>query len=196
MVETHNPGGSATASAEKSSHGRPGGGSPEGLPAPAKRRRRQPGATSGSARMAALLVSPTLLVLTIVVLYPTIVALKDSLYGQAGLDPETGFVSKTEPFVGMDNYADIFFGEAGSRFWNAFWNTSFFTVTTVIMETVIGVAMALIMHKAFKGRALVRASILIPWAIPTAISAILWRWIFNSDGIANKILGDQILWTT
>ncbi|WP_197351278.1 carbohydrate ABC transporter permease [Streptomyces bathyalis] len=195
MVETHNPGGSATASADESSHDRSGGSSPDGLPAPAKRRRRQPGATSGSARMAALLVSPTLLVLTIVVLYPTIVAFKDSLYGTAGLDPKTGFVSKTEPFVGWSNYADIF-GEAGSRFWNAFWNTSFFTVTTVTLETVIGVAMALIMHKAFKGRALVRASILIPWAIPTAISAILWRWIFNSDGVANKIIGEQILWTT
>ncbi|WP_254665867.1 carbohydrate ABC transporter permease [Streptomyces sp. WMMB 322] len=145
--------------------------------------------------MAALLVSPTLLVLTIVVLYPTILALRDSLYGTAGLDPKTGFVSKTEPFVGLSNYADIF-GEAGSRFWNAFWNTSFFTVTTVTLETVIGVAMALIMHKAFKGRALVRASILIPWAIPTAISAILWRWIFNSNGVANKIIGEQVLWTT
>lgn len=193
MVETHNPGGSATASADQSSHGRSGGSSPVGPPAPAKRRRS--GATSGSARMAALLVSPTLLVLAIVVLYPTIVAFKDSLYGKAGLDPETGFVSKAEPFVGWSNYADIF-GEAGSRFWNAFWNTSFFTVTTVALETVIGVCMALIMHKAFKGRSLVRASILIPWAIPTAISAILWRWIFNSDGVANTLIGEQILWTT
>ena len=42
--------------------------------------------------------------------------------------------------------------------------------------------MALIMHKAFRGRSLVRASILVPWAIPTAISALLWRWIFNADG--------------
>ncbi|MGH3311628.1 MAG: carbohydrate ABC transporter permease [Streptomyces sp.] len=195
MVETHNPGGSATASADQSSHDRSGGSSPSGPPAPAKRRRWRAGATSGSTRMAALLVSPTLLVLTIVVLYPTIVALKDSLYGTAGLDPETGFVSKTEPFVGLSNYADIF-GEAGSRFWNAFWNTSFFTVTTVALETVIGVGMALIMHKAFKGRSLIRASILIPWAIPTAISAILWRWIFNSDGVANALIGKQILWTT
>ncbi|MGX5213464.1 carbohydrate ABC transporter permease [Streptomyces violaceus] len=152
-------------------------------------------ATTGSGRLAALLVSPTLLVLTIVVLYPTLMALKESLYGPKELDPRTGFISDTEPFVGLQNYAEIF-GEAGARFFNAFWNTTFFTVVTVGLETVVGVAMALIMHKAFRGRALVRAGILVPWAVPTAISGLLWRWIFNSDGVANALLGQQILWTT
>ena len=162
---------------------------------PAKRRRTQARATAGSGRIAALLVSPTLLVLTIVVLYPTLMALNESLYGPKGLDPETGFISATEPFVGLKNYADIF-GEAGERFWNAFFNTTFFTVVTVGLETLIGVAMALIMHKAFRGRALVRAGILIPWAVPTAISGLLWRWIFNSNGVANALIGHQVLWTT
>ncbi|WP_078940876.1 carbohydrate ABC transporter permease [Streptomyces cellulosae] len=152
-------------------------------------------ATAASGRTAGLLVSPTLLVLTVVVLYPTIMAFRESLYGVKGLDPKTGFISDTEPYVGLKNYADIF-GDAGDRFWNAFWNTTFFTVTTVALETLIGVAMALIMHKAFKGRALIRAGILIPWAVPTAISGLLWRWIFNSDGIANALIGHQVLWTT
>ncbi|MFJ9631938.1 carbohydrate ABC transporter permease [Streptomyces sp. NPDC101175] len=152
-------------------------------------------ADSRTPRAAALLVSPTLLVLSIVVLYPTIMALKESLYGVKGLDPKTGFISDSEPFVGLKNYADIF-GDAGEQFWNAFWNTTFFTVVTVGLETVIGVAMALIMHKAFSGRGLIRASILIPWAVPTAISGLLWRWIFNSNGIANELIGHQILWTT
>ncbi|OIK07854.1 carbohydrate ABC transporter permease [Streptomyces monashensis] len=167
-------------------------------PAPAQRARRprrRTRATAGSARMAALLVSPTLLVLSIVVLYPTLMALNESLYGPKGLDPKTGFISSSEPFVGLKNYADIF-GAAADRFWNAFWNTTFFAVVTVGLETVIGVAMALIMHRAFRGRALVRAGILVPWAVPTAISGLLWRWIFNSDGIANALIGRQILWTT
>jgi multiple sugar transport system permease protein len=151
-------------------------------------------ATAGTGRLAALLVSPTLLVLTIVVIYPTIMALNESLYGPKGLDPKTGFISNTEPFVGLRNYTDIF-TQAGDRFWNAFWNTTLFTVVTVSLETVIGVAMALIMHKAFRGRALVRAGILVPWAIPTAISGLLWRWIFNADGIANVLIGHQVLWT-
>jgi multiple sugar transport system permease protein len=86
-------------------------------------------------------------------------------------------------------------GSSGAVFWNAFANTTFFTVTTVTAEVVIGLAMALIMHNALRGRAIVRASILIPWAVPTAVSGLLWRWIFTSDGIANHLLGRQILWT-
>ncbi|MGK5534118.1 carbohydrate ABC transporter permease [Streptomyces sp. URMC 129] len=168
----------------------------------ARRVRRRPswaaaGAAQGrsSARLAALLVSPTVLALGLIVLYPTVQAFRQSLYGVRGLDPETGFFSATEPYVGLDNYAAVF-GEHGERFWNAFWNTSFFTVTTVALETVIGVAMALVMHRAFRGRGLVRASILVPWAVPTAMSALLWRWIFNGDGVANAVLGTDILWTT
>jgi multiple sugar transport system permease protein len=170
-------------------------GSPAGRNTASVKASKRAWATAASGRTAALLVSPTLLVLTVVVLYPTIMAFKESLYGTKGLDPKTGFISDTEPFVGLQNYADIF-GEAGDRFWNAFWNTTFFTVVTVGLETLIGVAMALIMHKAFSGRALIRASILIPWAVPTAISGLLWRWIFNSDGIANALIGHQVLWTT
>ncbi|MFI8996845.1 carbohydrate ABC transporter permease [Streptomyces sp. NPDC053542] len=202
MVKTHNPPGSAEGRHDDTAgrvYGAPResarGGSSALPPASAARRRRKPRATAGSGRLAALLVSPTLLVLTVVVLYPTIVALKDSLFGTPGLDPKTGFVEETDPFVGAQNYTDIF-GAAGERFWNAFWNTSFLTVTTVAMETVIGVAMALIMNRAFQGRALVRASILVPWAIPTAVTGLLWRWIFNSNGIANALIGQQVLWTT
>ncbi len=146
-------------------------------------------------RLGALLVAPTMLVLLVVVAYPTLDAVRQSLFGVKGLDPETGFVSDTEPFVGLVNYAAIF-GEAGGRFGNAFSNTVFFTVTSVALETVLGIGMALIMHQALRGRALVRASILVPWAIPTAIVALLWRWIFNADGIANAILPGQTLWTT
>lgn len=148
-----------------------------------------------SSRLGALLVAPTLLVLAVVVAYPTIEAVRQSLFGPKGFDPATGFVRDTEPFVGLDNYAAIF-GEAGERFWNAFSNTVFLTATSVALETALGVGMALIMHQALRGRALVRASILIPWAIPTAIVALLWRWIFNTDGVANAILPGQILWTT
>ncbi|MFI9251882.1 carbohydrate ABC transporter permease [Streptomyces sp. NPDC053069] len=175
-------------------HARGGTSRQPSTPVPPRRRTRAR-ATAGSGRMAALLVSPTLLVLAVVVLYPTLMALHESLYGPKGLDPRTGFIRTAEPFVGLHNYADIF-GADGRRFWNAFWNTTFFTVVTVGLETVIGVAMALIMHQAFRGRALVRAGILVPWAVPTAISGLLWRWIFNSNGVANAILGRQILWTT
>lgn len=153
-------------------------------------------APRGTRRLAAALLSPTFVVLALVVAYPLLSALRESLYAKAeGLDAN-GFVVQGEHFVGLANYLDVFGGESGERFWNAFWNTSLFTLSTVSLETVIGVAMALVMHRAFRGRALVRASILVPWAIPTAVSALLWRWIFQADGAANALLGTKILWST
>jgi multiple sugar transport system permease protein len=149
-----------------------------------------------SGRLAMLLLSPTFIVLGLVIAYPLLAAVWQSLFAAGGLDPETGFVNEEDQFVGLDNYTAIFTGSAGAAFWNAFWNTTFFTVVGVTLQTVIGVAMALVMHHAFRGRGIVRASILVPWAIPTAVAALLWRWIFQADGIANAILNRQILWTT
>ncbi|MDU0347594.1 sugar ABC transporter permease [Actinomyces sp. MRS3W] len=152
-------------------------------------------ASRAQARLAWFLITPTIIVLTIVIILPVFQSLRQSLYGKAGLDPETGFVSNVEPFVGLDNYATIF-TDAGSRFWTAAWNTTLFGVVTVVLETILGVAMALIMHRAMRGRGFVRAAILVPWAIPTAVSAILWGWIFNQNGVANAILGQHIMWAS
>jgi trehalose/maltose transport system permease protein len=147
-------------------------------------------------RLAALLLTPTFVVLALVIAYPLISAIRESLYKkQEGLD-ENGFIIKGEKFVGIQNYTDMFTGETGTRFWNAFWNTTFFTVTTLALEIVIGVSMALVMHHALRGKGLVRASILVPWAIPTAVSAIMWQFIFRADGVANEVLNSQVLWTT
>ena len=150
--------------------------------------------SKAQARLAWILISPTVLVLTIVILIPIAQSLYQSLFGRPRLEDD-GFFSTTEPFVGLKNYTDIFSG-AGERFWVAFYNTTLFGVVTVVLETVLGVAMALIMHKAMKGRGIVRASILVPWAIPTAVSAILWGWIFNQNGVANAILGRHVMWAS
>ncbi|MEO3784592.1 sugar ABC transporter permease [Actinocorallia sp. B10E7] len=152
-------------------------------------------ARKASRRLALLMLSPTFLVLALVVGYPVLSGVRDSLFSQAdGLD-ENGFVIEGERFVGLDNYTALFSGERGEAFWNAFLNTSFFTVTAVVLETLIGVGLALIMHRALRGRALIRASVLVPWAVPTAMSGLLWRWIFQPDGAANALIGQQILWT-
>jgi multiple sugar transport system permease protein len=151
---------------------------------------------AGVGRLAFLLLSPTILVLGLVIGYPIVSALRLSfIQTSEGIDPNTGLITRTSGFS-VGNYSSIFKGDTGHVFWNAFWNTTTFTVTTVVIETVVGVCMALIMNKAFRGRSLVRASILVPWAIPTAISALLWRWIFTSQGIANDVLQMRVLWTT
>ena len=166
------------------------------VPTKEKGTKRQTSFNEGTGRLAALLLSPTLIVLVLVVVYPILSALRESLYTSGQRIDDSGFVVQGSEFVGLDNFSAIFSGETGDRFWNAFYNTTFFTVTCVVLETVLGVAMALVMHKAFKGRAIVRATILVPWAIPTVVSALLWKWIFQADGIANSVLGTQILWST
>ncbi len=165
-------------------------GDPKKQPSTAKRDPQKHG------RLAFLLLTPTFLVLALVILYPLIAALRESLYQRKeGLD-ENGFVIQGDTFVGVENYANIFKGETAERFWNAFFNTTFFTVTTLALEIVIGVSMALVMHHALRGQGLVRASILVPWAVPTVVSAIMWQFIFQADGVANEILHSQVLWTT
>lgn len=154
----------------------------------------------GVARFAYALLSPTYLVLGLVVGYPIIAALYISLFRQnEGVDPNTGLVRQGDQFVGLDNYIDAFTGENAERFLNALMNTTTFTLVSVGIEVVIGIAMALIMNRAFKARGLIRASILIPWAIPTAVSGLLWRFAFQPAGVVNAGLGrtgeDAILWT-
>jgi multiple sugar transport system permease protein len=146
-----------------------------------------------------MLLSPTYVVLALVVGYPILAALYLSLFrANDTIDPDTGLLGKGDKFVGLGNYADAFTGETGKRFLNAFENTTLFTICTVVLEVAIGVSMALIMNKAFRGRALVRASILVPWAIPTAVSAVLWGVMFQPSGVVNEVLsrGDNpILWS-
>ncbi len=149
-----------------------------------------------SGRLGLILISPTMVVLLLVIGYPVIAAGYQSLFRQEQGVDASGFVVAGDKFVGLGNYTAIFTGDGVGRFWQAFYNTTFFTVVAVSIEVLIGVAMALIMNKAFKGKGLIRASILVPWAIPTVVSALLWRWIFDSNGVANNIIGQQILWTT
>ena len=166
-------------------------------PPPASAVAGRPKRRQGVGRLAATLVSPTFLVLLLVIAYPLLDALRLAFYQKnTGIDPSTGFVQSGSTFVGLKNFTALFQGDTGAAFLNALLNTTTFTVVGVVIETIIGVGMALIMHKAFRGRALVRASILVPWAIPTAISGLLWRWIFAADGVANNIIGTKILWTT
>jgi ABC-type sugar transport system permease subunit len=159
--------------------------------------------SDGQGRLAWMLLAPTLLVIVAVAGIPVLLSIRESFFQtNTGVDPETGLIAGGEQFVGLDNYTAIFAGQnpvqgnfgAVDRFGNAFLNTTMITIVCVLLETVLGVAMALIMAKAFRGRGVVRAGILVPWAIPTIVSALMWKLIFDSSGVMNRILGREILW--
>jgi multiple sugar transport system permease protein len=75
------------------------------------------------------------------------------------------------------------------RFWQSLFNTSSFTVISVVIELLLGLVIALVLNKSFFGRGIVRTIAIIPWALPTAIMGLAWAWIFNDQyGIVNDIL--------
>ncbi|TVQ35468.1 MAG: sugar ABC transporter permease [Geminicoccaceae bacterium] len=89
-------------------------------------------------------------------------------------------------FIGFENYVFLL---QDPDWWRAVQNTIFFTVVSVSIETVLGLLIALALNAHFKGRGLLRAAVLIPWAIPTVVSAQMWRWMFNDVyGVINEIM--------
>ena len=131
-------------------------------------------------RLAWALVFPSIFVVAFVALYPLFESVRLS-FTNARLGS-----SRAVENVGFRNYERLF---NDSAFINAFKNTMVFTVSSVLIETVLGIVIALTIHSNFKGRGVVRTSMLIPWAIPTVVSAQLWRWMYNDVyGVINDIL--------
>ena len=97
-------------------------------------------------------------------------------------------------FIGIENYLvydnGAWYGVlADPDWWQAVWNTLFFTVVSVGAETVLGLIIALTLNAQFRGRGWVRAATLIPWAIPTIVSAKMWGWMLHDQfGILNDML--------
>ncbi|KGX91553.1 ABC transporter permease [Pontibacillus halophilus JSM 076056 = DSM 19796] len=101
--------------------------------------------------------------------------LLSELSGQMKL-MESSFMK--ENFVGLSNYTSYF---QESRLWQSIGVTSLFTVVSVFFELILGLAIALLINRAFIGRGAVRASVLIPWAIPTAVSAMIWKFLYDGQ---------------
>lgn len=127
-----------------------------------------------------LLVLPAILVLLLVYAYPILRAFVLSLFTEnlsTGLNAE---------FTGFDNYTRM---ALDGRFWGSIWNTSIFTAVSLVIELVLGLGFALVLDQTFRGRGLVRTIAILPWALPTALIALAWRWIFNSEyGVWNDML--------
>ena len=140
----------------------------------------------GSTRAAVLLIAPAITVLAVVIGYPIVRAVYLSFQSDKHLDPVTG-VFVQGGFAGFDHYvywlsqrcgtATCPPGVLASDFWPSVKVTLFFAVVTVALEIVL-------------------AAVLVPWAIPTAVTAKLWQFIFADRGIVNSLLGKPVAWTT
>ncbi len=136
------------------------------------------------ARFAALLVAPAMAVIALVAFYPLGHALWLSLW-----KINLRFANTPWVFVGLGNYVDAITDDA--RWLNALRVTLTITFTSLLAEFVLGMIFALVMNQSFKGRALVRASVLIPWSLTTVVSARMWQVIYHASyGVFNRILVD------
>lgn len=140
------------------------------------------------ARAAWLFVAPSLLVLAGIAGWPLARTIWFS-FTDADLSDFSRY-----GFVGFANYLGRFDGEwdgvlADPIWWHAVWNTVWFALVSVSLETLLGLVFALVLAARFPGRGVLRAVVLVPWAIPTVVSARMWNWMLNDQfGIVNDLL--------
>jgi ABC-type sugar transport system permease subunit len=149
----------------------------------------RPPASTGSAGRAAtdrrlgyLLVAPVLILLLLVTAYPLIYNLWNSFHFV-----NLSFGALPHKFVGAQDYTKMF---TSSAWLAALERTLAFTVVSVVLDTIAAIGLALMLHRKFRGRGVLRAAVLIPWAVPTVVSAMLWKTMFDPrSGFVDYFLG-------
>jgi len=161
---------------------------PDIASAPPGTRRRASSLTRSRIRAAWTFIAPTLIVLALIAGWPLARTIWFSF-----TDADLNNLSDYE-FIGIENYLAHYDGEwlgllTDPDWWRSVWNTVWFALVSVSIETVLGTIVALILNAAFPGRGIVRAIILIPWAIPTVVSARMWNWMLHDQfGVINDML--------
>jgi multiple sugar transport system permease protein len=137
-------------------------------------------------RLAFFMVSPSMVLIALVAAYPIIYAIWLSLHEYSVR------VAGLSRWAGLGNYSEAL---QDPDFWAAMQMTLVFTASSVFLELIIGLAMAMAMHAAFRGQGLLRTVVLVPWAILTVVTGIMWRTIFESpQGLVNSIIGGDTVW--
>ena len=139
----------------------------------------------GDGSIPRLYLAPALLILAGVTLYPLVEIVRLSLRRKV-------LTFGVDEFVGAANWAHLL---DDARFWNALGNTALFTGVSVALELTLGIAIALLLDRRFRGRGAMRAIVLVPWAIPTVVSAKMWAWLFQPrTGLLTHLLGTGVDW--
>ena len=149
-------------------------------PVPRRRRRRHTKLQRRQTRLAWLLLLPALAVVVFVAIYPLARTVYQSFTNQeflGGLEPTKR--------VGLDNYRTLIHD---TIFRDTVVLTIKFTVITVSLEFLLGLIIALVVNSHFKGRGVMRAIMLVPWAIPTVVAAKMWLWMLDdTNGVINDL---------
>src|SRR6188508_2001354 len=133
------------------------------------------------ARLGLLLAAPAIATILLIAVIPLAGTFWDSLFRLS-----LRFENAPRPFIGLENYWSVLTDDA---WYNALSVTGLVTVASVAVELVLGMIIALLINRSFHGRGVVRASVLVPWALTTVVSAKMWAWIYDGRyGVANDLL--------
>jgi multiple sugar transport system permease protein len=126
-----------------------------------------------------LTIAPGLVLILVLTVYPVGYSVWLSLLEKHSFFPE-------QRFIGLDNYVYLW---ADAEFWTSLWYGVVYSVWTITLQIVLGVAAALILNESFRGRNLARGIVLFPYMIPTIVAVILWKWLLNDTyGLLNHAL--------
>lgn len=127
-----------------------------------------------------LLLVPVIIVMGLVIVVPVLQGIRISFQSFRLTRPND------VRFNGFDNYAAVFRDEV---VWTAARNTAVWTVTNVVVQIILGTAIALLLNERLRGRGVFRSIVLIPWIVPSVAAALIWRWMYDgSAGIVNAVL--------
>jgi multiple sugar transport system permease protein len=130
-------------------------------------------------RIGLLMLAPAAIAFSLVILYPFGNALALSLF-------EDTLQSITPTFIGFSNFAEVL---TDPEVWGSFGITVIYVGLSTLGTLVLGLGWALLLNQPFKGRGVIRALTLMPWVVPSTVSAFIWAWIFNSRfGLINGLL--------
>ncbi|MGE5572758.1 MAG: carbohydrate ABC transporter permease [Bacteroidota bacterium] len=128
-----------------------------------------------------LLIAPILVVLCGIILFPVADTMRISLFDASFLKP-----GLRAPFVGLGNYKELL---RGRLFWRSLWITLKWTVTSVVFQFGLGLGLALLVNSRIRARNVIRSLFLIPWMLPGALAALMWKWMYHgSIGLLNYVL--------
>jgi len=127
-----------------------------------------------------LFVIPFLVTAVVFMGYPVVQAIRMSFYSVNPLRPGH------DTFIGLDNFYTIF---DDPLFWDSFHQATVWTLSSIFLQTVIGVALALLLHVPLRGISVFRGLLLFPYIVPTVVIALIWQWMFNPEiGVVNYSL--------
>ncbi len=132
------------------------------------------------AQYAWLVITPAIIVVFGIVLYPLVQTL---LYSLQNMDLTSADQGK---FVGLSNYINTL---RDGEFWASMGRTTYFSVVSLTFEVILGIAIALLLNENIKGKVFLRSIIILPWAVPTIVNGAMWKWIYHSEyGALNALL--------